>query len=149
MKCFDPNLFEAELRNFERRNCERRECDCREAERDDDDRNGQCRPQTHVHEVVGSVRLAELEEDPHNHRFAGVTEEIIQTPEGHVHRFCTKTDFYEDHFHRISVTTGTPVWVGEGEDRRHIHFIDRNTEPRDGHFHEFIVSTLIDNPIGD
>ena len=30
--------------------------------------------QTHVHEVLGSVRLAELGEDPHNHRFAGVTE---------------------------------------------------------------------------
>jgi len=31
-----------------------------------------CQMQTHVHEVVGSVRLAELEEDPHNHRFAGL-----------------------------------------------------------------------------
>lgn len=34
--------------------------------------------QTHVHEVLGSVRLAELRKDPHNHRFAGVTEEVMQ-----------------------------------------------------------------------
>ena len=32
--------------------------------------NSDDRMQTHVHEVVGSVRLAELEEDSHNHRFA-------------------------------------------------------------------------------
>ena len=108
-----------------------------------------CKPQTHVHEVVGSVRLAELGEDPHNHRFAGVTEEIICVPGGHIHRFFAKTDFYEDHFHPICVTTGLQVNVGCGDDKRHVHFIDSRTECRDGHFHEFIAATLIDNPIGD
>ena len=33
--------------------------------------------QSHVHEFLGSTRLAELEEEPHNHRFAGVSCEAI------------------------------------------------------------------------
>lgn len=105
--------------------------------------------QTHVHEVVGSVRLAELNEDPHNHRFAGVTGEVVPVQGGHIHRFHTKTDFYENHFHPICVETGRQVRVGEGDDARHVHFIDRRTEVADGHFHEFIAATLIENPIGD
>lgn len=105
--------------------------------------------QTHVHEVVGSVRLAELTEDPHNHRFAGVTEEKIDIPGGHIHIFKTKTDFYEDHFHPICVKTKLQVLVGEGEDTRHVHFIDDETDVVDCHFHKFIAATLIDNPIGD
>lgn len=105
--------------------------------------------QTHVHEVLGSVRLAELGEDPHNHRFAGVTEEVIAVPGGHIHKFTAKTDFYEDHFHPICVRTGLQVPVGIGNDRRHVHFIDARTEERDEHFHRFIAATLIDNPIGD
>lgn len=105
--------------------------------------------QTHVHEVVGSVRLAELNEDPHNHRFAGVTSEVIPIPGGHIHRFLARTDFYENHFHPIHVRTGPAVRVGRGNDVRHVHFIDDNTDVADGHFHEFIVATLIDNPIGE
>ena len=105
--------------------------------------------QTHVHEVTGSVRLAQLNEDPHNHRFAGITNEVIPVPGGHIHVFKSKTDFYEDHFHPICVKTGFPVRVGEGDDSRHVHFIDSETEVEDGHFHEFIVTTLIENPIGD
>lgn len=105
--------------------------------------------QTHVHEVLGSVRLAELKEDPHNHRFAGVTDEVIWVPCGHIHRLRTKTDFYEDHFHLICVRTGLQVEAGEGKDARHVHFIDSVTEVEDGHDHEFIAATLINNPIGD
>lgn len=110
--------------------------------------NGQ-EEQTHVHEVLGSVRLAELGEDRHNHRFAGMTGEVIPVTGGHIHRFRTTTDFYEDHFHLICVRTGLPVTVGEGDDARHVHFIDSETEVQDAHFHEFIVATLIENPIGD
>ena len=109
--------------------------------------------QTHVHEVLGSVRLAELGEDPHNHRFAGVTGEVIMVPCGrpgeHYHVLRTKTDFYEDHFHPICVKTGVNIRVGEGDDARHVHFIDCVTEMEDGHFHEFIAATLIHNPIGE
>lgn len=108
-----------------------------------------CGEQTHVHEVLGSVRLAELREDPHNHRFAGITEQVTYVPGGHIHKLFTKTDFYEDHFHPICVKTGLQIPVGCGEDRRHVHFIDSTTECEDGHLHEFIAATLIDNPIGD
>lgn len=112
-----------------------------------------CRPcppkQTHVHEVQGSTRLAELNEDPHNHRFAGMTGEVIEIPGSHIHKFETTTDFYENHFHKICVKTGPAVWIGEGENRRHVHFIDSQTEVADGHCHKFIVATLIENPIGD
>ena len=107
------------------------------------------RQQTHVHEVVGSVRLAELSDDPHNHRFEGMTGEEIPVPGGHIHDFHTTTDFYEGHYHPICVRTGRDVNVGEGDHARHVHFIDSDTRPQDGHFHEFIAATLIDNPIGD
>ena len=33
--------------------------------------------QRHVHEFLGSTKLAEEEEERHNHRFAGVTGEAI------------------------------------------------------------------------
>ena len=33
--------------------------------------------QTHVHEFQGSTRIAEEEEEPHNHRFAGVSSQVI------------------------------------------------------------------------
>lgn len=105
--------------------------------------------QTHVHEVTGSVRLAELREDPHNHRFEGTTDEVIPVHGGHIHKLQTKTDFYENHFHLICVKTGLPVRVGTGDDARHVHFIDSKTEVADGHFHAFIDATLIENPIGD
>lgn len=107
------------------------------------------REQTHDHEVTGSVRLAELGEDPHNHHFSGVTGEVIKVPGGHIHKFEARTDFYEDHYHLIYVKTGLQVKVGKGDDERHVHFIDDNTKVAEGHFHEFIAATLIDNPIGD
>lgn len=103
----------------------------------------------HVHEVIGNVRLAELEDDAHNHQFAGVTSEAIKVPGGHIHRFHARTDFYEDHYHPITVKTGLQVKVGRGDDARHVHFIDAETERAEGHVHEFIAATLIENPIGD
>lgn len=105
--------------------------------------------QTHVHEVLGSVRIVSPNNDAHNHRFAGVTEEVMQVPGGHIHKLFTKTDFYEDHFHPICVRTGLQVIVGTGDDARHVHFIDSQTEVEDKHFHEFIAATLIQNPIGE
>ena len=102
--------------------------------------------QTHVHEFVGSTRLAELEDDPHNHRFAGITGQAICTPKGHTHRINALTDFF-DHFHLIKndkLRVGPPIPVGEG---RHVHFVYGTTEEADGHVHEFIFATLIEAPI--
>ncbi len=104
------------------------------------------RPQRHVHEFVGSVQLAEIEEDAHNHRFAGMTEQAEFIPGGHVHELYTKTDFYEDHFHYICIRTGPAIDVGEG---RHVHFVTGVTNLEDGHRHEFLFSVLVENPIGD
>lgn len=107
--------------------------------------------QRHVHEFVGSVRLAELNtEDVHNHRFAGVSGQAIPCKDGngrvsHVHRIVTRTDFFNDHFHEIDVVTGPAIPVGKG---RHVHFVYALTRERDGHRHAFIVATLIENPIG-
>ncbi|CUH94699.1 hypothetical protein P22_0765 [Propionispora sp. 2/2-37] len=102
--------------------------------------------QTHVHEFLGSTRLAELEEDPHNHRFAGVSDEVI--PIGncqHIHEIRTKTDFYEDHFHEICVRSGPAVFVDED---RHVHFVCGTTTEVEDHEHDFIFATLIEDPIG-
>jgi len=121
---------------------ERRGCSCNTG-------NDPCNEsrQTHVHEFLGSVKIAEPQEDPHNHRFAGVTGEAIRIPgEGHFHKLETNTDFYEEHFHIVCDKTGPAIPVGDG---RHVHFVEGETTVNDGHRHEFLFATLIENPIGD
>ncbi|WP_341876189.1 YmaF family protein [Defluviitalea saccharophila] len=102
--------------------------------------------QTHVHEFVGSVMVAEGVE-PHTHRFAGVTSEVIPLPcGGHKHALYTNTDFYEKHYHEVAAETGPAICVGDG---RHIHYVNATTTLNAGHTHDFIFATLIENPIGD
>jgi hypothetical protein len=101
--------------------------------------------QKHVHELQGSVKIAEEEEDPHNHRFCTVTEEACPVGDGqHVHEVCFRTDFFEDHFHEFRGKTGLAIPVGNN---RHVHFIESVTSVNDGHRHEFEAATLIENPI--
>jgi hypothetical protein len=104
------------------------------------------RPQAHVHEVQGSVEIAEREEDPHNHRFATVSGEVIPAGVSHFHEVKFRTDFYENHFHEFCGKTSLAIPVGGG---RHVHFLESVTEVSDGHFHEFRVATLINDPIGE
>jgi len=102
---------------------------------------------THVHEVQGSVEIAEREEDPHNHRFATVTGEVIPCGrDNHIHKIFFRTDFYEDHFHTFCGRTCPAICVGGG---RHVHFLEDETSFVDGHRHDFRVATLIENPIGE
>lgn len=102
--------------------------------------------QTHVHEFVGSVKIAEQNIDPHNHRFAGVSSEEIPVPGGHVHEVLIKTDFYDNHFHEIGGRSGIQIPVGNN---RHVHFASGTTTLNDGHVHKFQFAVLINNPIGD
>lgn len=103
--------------------------------------------QTHVHETLGSVEIAEPNTDPHNHRFATVTGEVIRiSGNNHIHELKFRTDFYEDHFHEFRGRTGPAVSVGGG---RHVHFIESVTTVNEGHRHEFRVATLIEDPIGE
>lgn len=101
--------------------------------------------QRHVHEVLGSVEIAEAEVDPHNHRFATVSGEAILCGESHFHVVEFRTDFYENHFHEFCGKTGLAIEVGD----RHVHFLESVTEVSDDHDHEFRVGTLIENPIGE
>ncbi len=101
--------------------------------------------QRHVHEIVGSVMIAQPLEEPHNHRFAGVSGEAILIPGGHVHQVEIRTDFYEDHFHLIVGQSGPAIPVGD----RHVHFVMAQTTVQDEHAHEFRVAALIEDPIGD
>jgi hypothetical protein len=104
-----------------------------------------CR-QMHVHEILGSVEIAEKAEDPHNHRFATVSGQAIPDGKGsHVHEVKFRTDFFEDHFHEFHGKTLGAVRVGD----RHVHFLKSVTTEVDGHRHEFRVATLIENPIGE
>lgn len=102
--------------------------------------------QKHVHEVLGSVEIAEPNEDPHNHRFATVSGEAIKSGNNdHIHDVKFRTDFYEDHFHEFYGKTGGAIKVGD----RHVHFLESVTTQNDGHKHKFRVATLIEDPIGD
>lgn len=103
--------------------------------------------QKHVHEILGSVEIAERNEDPHNHRFATVSGQAIQTCNGdHVHEVEFRTDFYENHFHLFKGISGGMIPVGDG---RHVHFAMAQTTINDGHQHEFRVAALINDPIGE
>lgn len=103
--------------------------------------------QKHTHEYEGSVKIAERQEDPHNHRFAGVTGQAIPLSNGnHFHKLEDNTDFYEDHFHMVEAKTGPAIPVGNG---RHVHFVQSQTTVSEGHRHELQFATLIDNPIGE
>jgi len=102
------------------------------------------RRQFHVHEVQGSVMIAELQY-PHNHRFATVSGEAIRIYGcDHVHDVYFRTDYFDGHYHGFYGRTGGAIWVGD----RHVHFLEAVTSEDDGHYHEFRVATLIDNPIG-
>lgn len=98
----------------------------------------------HVHEFNGSTRLAEMGEDAHNHRFAGVSGRALPFHGSHVHEIETSTDSI-DHRHFIREVSGIAKPVGGG---RHVHFVNGNTTFVDQHRHQFIVATLIENPIG-
>lgn len=101
--------------------------------------------QTHVHEFLGSTKLAEENEERHNHRFAGVSGEVIPIKDGnHIHLINTRTDFF-DHFHNIiKVKTGPAINVGGG---KHVHFVKGVTTLNDGHVHNFTFATLIESPL--
>ena len=102
--------------------------------------------QRHVHEVQGSVRIAEIPEDPHNHRFATVSSQAILRPNGdHYHIVRFRTDFYEDHFHTFVGRTGGAIDVGD----RHVHFLQSVTDESEDHVHEFRLSTFMNDLIGE
>lgn len=101
--------------------------------------------QRHVHELLGSVQIADWEE-PHNHHFMTVTGEAIPCGHhDHVHEVFFRTDFYENHFHEFKGRTGGAIKVGD----RHVHFIKDITSVNDGHRHKFRAATLIEDPIAD
>ena len=107
------------------------------------DRENSTRRQTHVHEFLGSTKLAEEEEDRHNHRFAGVTDEAIPRGNNHFHEIRTNTDFL-DHHHEVIIRTGPAIPVGNG---KHVHFVDGMTTVDDDHDHDLVFATLIDRPL--
>ena len=99
--------------------------------------------QTHVHEFEGSTKLAEELDERHNHRFAGVSSEVIPFRKSHIHGIFTNTDFF-DHLHEIAVQTGPAIEVSDG---KHVHFAEGLTTVDDGHAHLFEFATLIESPL--
>lgn len=103
-----------------------------------------CYPEQHVHEIVGSTMIAERYQDPHNHRFATVSEEAIPYMGSHIHAIKFRTDSYEGHYHEFCGVSSIAIPVGDG---RHVHFAKAATTCADGHTHKFRVASLIDDPI--
>lgn len=121
-------------------------CCCLKKCRNSSSQDNDC-DQRHVHEILGSVMIAERVEDPHNHRFATVSGQAIPIGNGdHVHEVEFRTDFYEEHFHLFKGRSGGMIPVGDG---RHVHFATAQTTLNDGHRHEFRVAALINDPIGE
>jgi YmaF family len=100
--------------------------------------------QSHVHEFLGSTQLAGPTALTHNHRFAGVTSEVIPRGNSHVHNILVNTDFGVGHLHEVGITTGPAIPVGEG---RHIHLVTGVTTIDANHVHEYVFTTLIEDPL--
>ncbi|MBP2627970.1 MAG: hypothetical protein H6Q68_2681 [Firmicutes bacterium] len=101
------------------------------------------RNQTHVHEIDGSTFIAEQE--PHNHRFSGVTSEVIPYgDDSHVHEILITTDFCTDHSHEVGIRTGPAIIVGS---HKHIHFVYGKTTVEDKHYHKYVFVTQIQDPL--
>lgn len=97
--------------------------------------------QTHVHEILGSVQIGELQ-DPHSHRFATVSGEVIPYGTDHYHEVMFRTDFFKEHYHEFHGYTSTSIPFGNS----HVHFIEASTTTNDGHEHGFRVVTLLTDP---
>lgn len=113
------------------------------------DNNCSMESQTHTHEFLSSTKLAEEGDDRHNHRFAGVTSEVIPMPGGHVHGIQVNTDFF-DHHHEIAIRTGPPIIVNPQDpqdDQKHVHFVEGTTTLVEDHIHFFAFATLIQSPL--
>lgn len=106
--------------------------------------NAYCPIEQHVHELVGSTLISESC-DPHNHRFAAVSDKAIPYKGSHVHNIKFRTDSYDGHYHEFCGVSSPAIPVGGG---RHVHFAAACTSFSDGHAHKFRVASLIDNPIG-
>lgn len=100
----------------------------------------------HVHEYAESVKLAEPNDDRHNHRVAGVTGQAMPINNGtdHVHMIKDNTDFF-DHFHVICVTTGPMIMIPGTT--KHVHLISGNTSTFDEHCHPFLFTTNVQAPL--
>jgi hypothetical protein len=102
--------------------------------------------QTHVHEFISSTQLAEEGDDRHNHRFAGVSGQVIPIPGSHVHKLFTRTDFL-DHFHLVKAISGPAIPLPDPDatpnQLKHVHFVEGFTTIVDNHQHEFEFGTLV------
>ena len=97
--------------------------------------------QRHVHEVQGSVEVAERGEDAHCHRFATVSGEAAPCGyNDHYHEVIFTTDFEDGHYHNFYGCTGGAIRTGD----RHVHYVESVTTRNDGHKHKFKAATLIE-----
>lgn len=97
----------------------------------------------HVHEFLGSTKMAGEHEECHNHRFTGISGPSIPVRGSHVHEIRTATDDFMGHRHGMILRTGPATDVGGG---RHVHLARGTTTFGDGHTHAFIFATMIERP---
>lgn len=105
--------------------------------------NKPCKPKQHVHEILGSTKIAGCCNSAHNHRFATVSGEAIPCEGSHVHEVKFRTDSCDGHTHEFCGTTSKAIDVGCGH---HVHYLEDYTTTNADHKHKFEVATLIENP---
>jgi hypothetical protein len=101
--------------------------------------------QNHVHEIQGSVDIAEPEEDPHSHRFSAISGEAVPDGADHYHEIVFATDFHNEHYHKFYGRTSGSIPVGGN---KHVHYLEAETTVNDQHSHNLRFATLIDDPNG-
>lgn len=103
--------------------------------------------QTHTHEFTASTELTLRDDLRHNHRFAGVTSEVIPAGRSHIHKIKVNTTFDLNHFHELIVKTGPAETVNSRDPKKgqvHIHFVEGETTVNGSvpHDHEVLFVTL-------
>lgn len=103
-----------------------------------------CYSKQHNHEVLGSTKIEGCCEYAHNHRFATVSGDAIPCDGSHVHEIKFTTDSCNGHHHEFCGTSSSAINVGCG---RHVHLVEGYTSVDACHKHEFVVATLIEDPV--
>ncbi|MEA4896982.1 YmaF family protein [Bacillota bacterium Meth-B3] len=102
----------------------------------------------HVHELVGSVKLADCVCTAHGHRLAGISGPPIAFEcGGHAHEVFVRTDSFEGHAHEFVGMTCDAVAVSACG--AHVHYLEGMVSRADTHRHCFKLATLINDPIAE
>jgi hypothetical protein len=97
----------------------------------------------HTHKFFGFTDYTDKCKHRHNHYFSGRSSQVIPKSSSHVHAIYVDINSSNNHQHCIGQKSESDISIGKG---KHIHIIKGITTLNENHVHDFIFTTLIENP---